>query len=153
MIKHAIKNKGFALIFSLGVLAVLFILVFSVAGLVMNNMIHTSLTNAKKMVSSESEALAKSVWSDLKSGRQSVMEFRSKENPEINIKAEIGNIAADNPIYASGALKFKDGDKALSIRTFYRGTKIVIDSVYLVNPLRSTVLLISETAASAKELK
>lgn len=147
-IKNKFINKGFALMLSLGILAVLFIIVFTVAGLAGNSIVQTSLFLNKKQISVEYEAFANQIFATLKTGKTPILELRSKVDLDILMRADLKNAAPDNIIFTSKKLQYKDGDSILSIRTSFREEQLYIDSTYLINPQRTKIVLISEKNAT-----
>jgi hypothetical protein len=138
------------LLLALGILAVLFVVVFSVAGLAANANVQTSLYINKRIISMESESFCAKVLSEIKANKTPNLQITSPTNPEIYFKAELKNSSPDNSIYSKNGIQFKDGDSLLNIRTAHKKAELYIDSVYLVNPIRSTYILLSEKIASVK---
>ena len=138
------SKRGFVLVLSLGVLAVLFILVFALAGLAMNNRVQSSAFANRKVIRAETERFMDEIVSAIKSGKQPALEQKSIENPAIQLKSELVSAAQDTPIYGSNGLKFKNGDQILTIWASSQVARLTIESKVLLNLGRPKNILISE---------
>ncbi len=150
MFKTVNNKKGFMLIFALGVLAVLFIVVFSVAGLAGNNIIQTSNYALSKSALNEAEFLANMNLKMVKINQPFISEYKSSINKQFNISAEISDYSSDNTIFSSGLLIYKNGDKMININVSSVNTKITYEYIYIINAERNIPIFISQKVMKMK---